>query len=354
MLKNKKGKPKIAFLLPKLINSAPIVYNKNLIENLQNDFDITVFYFSGEDSIGFTCKTQKIDFKKRFNFEGFNLIQSFGYRPDVFLAKNRKFIKAKLVTTLHSFIYKDLRSQFGLLASIFFGTWWLICLRQFDEIVCLTNVMRDYYSSIISVSKLKVIYSSHVLPVRKLKLADSLEKKILDFKADKILLGVVANLTRQKGVDHVIKGISQSDSYRLVILGEGKYRKSLEKMASDYGCENKCLFLGHVEEGHKYMPLMDIYILCSYQEGFGLVGLEAAYYSLPIVCNDIPVFKEIYETGNVEYYQSNSLDTFILALDKVAKNINSYGVRLNEFCRTRYRIENMSKQYFDLYTDLIK
>ena len=74
MSKSNKIKPKIAFLFPRLIKSAPITYNKNLIDHLGNEFDITVFYFQGENIIGFTCKTQKIDESKCFYFEGFDLI----------------------------------------------------------------------------------------------------------------------------------------------------------------------------------------------------------------------------------------------------------------------------------------
>ncbi|MDU0807572.1 glycosyltransferase family 4 protein [Aquirufa regiilacus] len=354
MSRNKVGKPKIAFLLPQLIKAAPIIYNKNLVAHLQDEFDITVFYFQGDDKVGFTCKTQWIDYQKEFSFEGFDLVQSFGYRPDVYLARNRKRIKAQLVSTLHSFIFFDLRSQYGYLASLVFGTWWLYCLMKFDQIVCLTQVMKDYYGSFLPKQKLNVIHSSHVV-IQQTEATDSkIGDEIANFKSNKVLLGIIANLTYQKGIDHVIKAIADSEQYKLLIIGDGRYRKTLEKMVADYGCESKCLFLGHLEDAHQFMPLLDIYVMSSYQEGFGLVGLEAAHYKIPIVCNDIPVFREIFMNGIVEFYQANSAESLLRALDDVSGNMIDYGIKLHEFCTPKYRIDKMSNEYSKLYTTIIE
>ncbi len=353
MCRNSLVKPKIAFLLPQLIKSAPITYNKNLVEQLDDEFDITVFYFKGVDLIGFKCKTQLIDYSREYHFEGFDLVQSFGYRPDVFLARNRKKIMAKIVTTLHSFIFFDLRSQFGFLVSLLFGTWWLIKLRKFDRIVCLTNAMQAYYASFFPLTKLNVIHSSHIVSQQKRSLDANIVDQIVNFKSDKVLLGIFANLTYQKGIDHVIKGISASERYKLVVIGGGRYYKSLQKIVSDNECGSKCLFLGHIEDAHQFMPLLDMYVLSSYQEGFGLVGLEAAHYSVPLVCNDIPVFREIFSNEVVEYYQANSIKSFLLALDNISSNLVEFGKKLNDFCAQKYRIEVMAKQYRELYYTLI-
>ena len=346
MLSNKSKKQKIAFLLPQLIKTAPILYNRNLTDQLFEYFDITVFYFKGEDNIGFSCKTILIDYNRDYNFEGFDLVQSFGYKPDIFLSRNRRQITAKLVTTLHSFIFFDLRSQFGVIASLIFGSRWLYNLRKFDQIICLTNVMRDYYERYLPPVKLKVIKSSHLINSN---LRDDINQKIVnqiaDFKSNKVLLGIFANVTYQKGIDHVIKAIASSDKFQLVIMGDGKYLKNLKKLVSICQCESKCLFLGHIPDAYQYMSLLDIYVMSSYQEGFGLVGLEAAHYKVPLVCNDIPVFREIYSTEVVEFYDSSSSKSLIKALENIAISLEQYGQKLNEYCRSNYNMVNMAREY---------
>jgi glycosyltransferase involved in cell wall biosynthesis len=187
---------------------------------------------------------------------------------------------------------------------------------------------------------------------------EATDPKIVDqienFKSNEVLLGIIANLTYQKGIDHVIKAIADSEQYKLLIIGDGRYRKTLEKMVVDYGCESKCLFLGHMEDAHQFMPLLDIYVMSSYQEGFGLVGLEAAHYKIPIVCNDIPVFREIFMNGVVEFYQSNSPKSLLKALENVSGNMDSYGIKLKEYCTSKYRIDKMSNEYSKLYTTIIE
>lgn len=354
MLSDKPKKQKIAFLLPQLIKTAPIQYNRNLTDHLIEYFDITVFYFKGEDSIGFNCKTILIDYNIDYNFEGFDLVQSFGYKPDIFLSRNRSQINAKLVTTLHSFIFFDLRSQFGVIASLIFGSRWLYNLRKFDQIICLTHVMRDYYEQYLPSNKLKVIKSSHLINSNK---GDYINQMIInqiaDFKSNKVLVGIFANVTYQKGIDHVIKAIASSDKFQLAILGDGNYLKNLKKLVSIYKCESKCLFLGHVPDAYQYMSLLDIYVMSSYQEGFGLVGLEAAHYKVPLVCNNIPVFREIYSSEVVEFYDSNSSKSLIGALENVAISLEENGQKLNEYCQSTYNIVNMANEYIQLYNRLI-
>jgi glycosyltransferase involved in cell wall biosynthesis len=214
--------------------------------------------------------------------------------------------------------------------------------------------MKDYYGSFLPKRKLNVIHSSHVVKNVSGPSDTEIVDQIVNFKSNKTLLGIFANLTYQKGIDHVIRAIAESDQYRLLIIGEGKYRKTLEKLASDCGCASKCLFLGHMEDAHQYMLLLDIYVMSSYQEGFGLVGLEAAHYKIPIVCNDIPVFREIFLNGVVEFYQANSTKSLLQTLDKVSTHVNDSGIKLNEYCVQNYRIDKMSKEYRKLYTSLIK
>ena len=43
-------------------------------------------------------------------------------------------------------------------------------------------------------------------------------------------------------------------------------------------------------------------IAASLQEGFGLPLVEAAHFGLPLICSDIPVFREVTQ-GNADFFQ---------------------------------------------------
>ena len=53
----------------------------------------------------------------------------------------------------------------------------------------------------------------------------------------------------------------------------------------------------------------DCLLYPTYNEGFGLPMIEAAYWGLPVLCNDIPIFHEIAQ-NNVTYFNANDLAEF--------------------------------------------
>jgi hypothetical protein len=344
---------KIAIILPCLINSAPIIYYKNLTDVINSYFEITVFYFKGIDEVGFNCETIKINFHANINFCDYDLFQSFGLKPDYYLSKNRKKVVSPIISTIHSYLFFDLKSQFNFFYSFLLGFFWIFNLRKFDKLVCLTNDMMGYYRSFFINNKLTFIYSGH--SVKTNYLIDPNEySSIKAFKSNKILLGIFANITYQKGIDHVIKFISSSDKYNLLIIGEGKYLTSLKNIAKQFDVQDKCMFLGKKENAHKYFKLIDVYVLSSYQEGFGLVGLESSIYKIPIVCNDIPVFREIYNEQNVCFYNCKDSDSFHKALETTITNRDYFSNKIGELSRSKYSIDLMCLNYHKLYLSLIE
>jgi hypothetical protein len=344
---------RLAIILPSLISSAPIIYYKNISDFLIKYFDITVFYFKGSDEVGFNCETTKIRYNQEINFKDYDIFQSFGLIPDVYLSKNKSKIDSPIVSTIHSYIFFDLKSQHNIFISFFICSFWVLHLRSFNKLICLTNDMKKYYNFYFSEKKLAVIYSGHT--VKKKYLIDPDEvKTIKEFKSNKILLGVFANITYQKGIDHVIKFISSSEKYNLLVIGDGVYLSKLKKIAKKYNAIENCLFIGRREYAHRYFKLIDIYILSSYQEGFGLVGLESSIYKIPIICNDIPVFREIYNEQSVCFYNSSDGFSFHRALEKTIRNYDFYSKNLHELSQIKYNIDVMNKSYYELYLSLIE
>lgn len=339
---------RIALFLPKLKNSAPIVYHRNIVAHLALEFQFTVFFFDGVVDVEFPCKMVRINFKDKLRFEDFDLLHSFGFLPDLYLSLNRRKFVVPIISTMHSYLFNDLKSQFNFLLSVVVGSLWLLNLRKFDKIVCLTSDMKEYYSRFFNSDKLVYIYTGHSVDLT-LRIDSNDISLIKTFKSDRILLGVFANLTYQKGLDHVIKFISTSDHYKLLIIGEGKYKNELIRIASKFGAIDKCLFLGRRDNAHRFFKLIDMYVLSSYQEGFGLVGLESSIYKVPMICNDIPVFREIYDDDVLCFYDCKDADSFQLALKKTMENKVYYSRKIGDLSQFKYNIDLMCSNYSKMY-----
>ncbi|MFM7620210.1 MAG: glycosyltransferase family 4 protein [Alphaproteobacteria bacterium] len=103
----------------------------------------------------------------------------------------------------------------------------------------------------------------------------------------KIRLGSLGRLSFEKNFDKVIRAMailkSQNIDCEYVIGGVGIEKDNLEKLAVDLKLENNFKILGWVENKREFFSNIDIFILPSLGETFGIVLLEAMLYSTPII-----------------------------------------------------------------------
>lgn len=113
----------------------------------------------------------------------------------------------------------------------------------------------------------------------------------------KKLLLTVGGLKPRKGHDIVIRALgtlkNKRDDFQYLIVGAGKMRVYLEKLARQEGVGERVVFCGEIDgdELIRYFQACDLYVhtplLINWQfEGFGIVYLEASACAKPIVAAD--------------------------------------------------------------------
>jgi glycosyltransferase involved in cell wall biosynthesis len=112
------------------------------------------------------------------------------------------------------------------------------------------------------------------------------------FGADGPVLVAVGRLIRQKGFDLLLRALAQCEGAgrkaRLVIVGEGPERGTLEALAHELGVADRVLLAGFVADPAAWYAHADIFVLPSRWEGFGHVMVEAMACGLPVVAFDCP------------------------------------------------------------------
>jgi glycosyltransferase involved in cell wall biosynthesis len=73
---------------------------------------------------------------------------------------------------------------------------------------------------------------------------------------------------------------------RLLILGEGPQRRSLETLVSQLHLTDMVQMPGFVSNPYAYMRLADAFVLSSSLEAFGIVIVEALALGTPVICTD--------------------------------------------------------------------
>jgi glycosyltransferase involved in cell wall biosynthesis len=108
-------------------------------------------------------------------------------------------------------------------------------------------------------------------------------------RQDGLTILTVARLAPWKGVGTLVEILAKLPEFvRLVVVGDGPIRPSLEARVARMGLENRVQFVGSVPLGetHSYFADSDIFVLFSGYEGFSHVLLEASHAGLPIIASD--------------------------------------------------------------------
>ncbi|MGB2987120.1 MAG: glycosyltransferase [Phycisphaerae bacterium] len=105
------------------------------------------------------------------------------------------------------------------------------------------------------------------------------------------VVGTVGSLTPVKGHITLIRAVARVrqpvPNIRLLIVGDGPQRASLEQQAQVEGVGDRVHFLGWREDVSRLMDCMDVYVCSSASEGMNNALLEAMAAGLPIIATDV-------------------------------------------------------------------
>lgn len=73
---------------------------------------------------------------------------------------------------------------------------------------------------------------------------------------------------------------------RLVLIGDGEERDTIEKMVTDKNLQSKVMFLGEQDDVAQLLAVMDVFIFPSVYEGFGIAVIEAQASGIPCIINE--------------------------------------------------------------------
>ncbi len=110
-------------------------------------------------------------------------------------------------------------------------------------------------------------------------------------------IGVVAELTKNKGVRYLIDAVTRVPSACFIVVGEGELRQELETLSRRRGLEGRVFFVGAMENAARILRAFDVFALPSLKEGLPYAVLEAMVAGLPIVATRVGGVPEEIEDG---------------------------------------------------------
>ena len=112
-------------------------------------------------------------------------------------------------------------------------------------------------------------------------------------------LGVVSRLEHIKGMDLVVPAFAEVrkrfPDVQLLVVGDGSLRGSMEQQAQELGCADAVTWAGRQSQESlpQYYGEMDIVLMPSRSEGFGLTAIEAMACGCVVVASDVGGLPEV-------------------------------------------------------------
>lgn len=126
--------------------------------------------------------------------------------------------------------------------------------------------------------------------------ARNLIREKYNIQPDELVLGTVGRLCKQKNQIFLLelfkKLYKTNNKIKLILVGEGKDRRIIEKWVKKNNFSKNVLIVGHKSNVNDYLSAFDVFVLPSRFEGFGIVLLEAISSGLPCVCSKQVAFPE--------------------------------------------------------------
>jgi glycosyltransferase involved in cell wall biosynthesis len=192
-------------------------------------------------------------------------------------------------------------------------------LKNSSFIVAVSEALKDDISSFCN-RKIEVI--PNVVEVEKFSLSEEKKSGTLNLG----ILGGMGNL--RKGLDILLESVSMLKQMDLTVHigGDGVLLEKFKKISKDLGVYEKCRFYGEISSENiiDFYSMLDLFVLASRDETFGVVVVEAMASGLPVIATDCGGPREIITKETGILVEKENPGELARAIVFMSENLGSY------------------------------
>ena len=144
---------------------------------------------------------------------------------------------------------------------------------------------------------------------------------------------------------------------RLLLVGDGPEMSRVEREVVKLGLEGKVQFLGSQESVQEILQTVDVFLLPSEQESFGLVALEAMACGVPVICSRVGGLPEVVQHGKtgylVEVGNVQGMSEAVLKLLTDDSRYKAFSEQAVIWARETFPVERAVQNYERVYESVV-
>ena len=182
------------------------------------------------------------------------------------------------------------------------------------------------------------------------------ENRVLE-NHENLKFGTIARIVKQKDIPTLLNGfqliLEHMSDAELHIAGVGILENKMKSLASELGIASKVHWHGKIKNIDEFLETIDIFLLTSKYEGFGLVLLEAMARGIPVVAaNNSSIPEVVGLQGGLLFDTGNSKSMCNQVLKLVEKKNNSK-ITIDPIGRARFfSASKMEKEIDKIYESM--
>lgn len=281
------------------------------------------------------------------NDQKFDFVQTHGPRANFLVSLHRKKIKPARLVTVHSdprydFMGGGLKGKLQTKLNIW-------SLKQADGIFVISKDLKNVLTSL-------GIKGEKIFPIdNAMEFSPTVASKQ---DHDFMNMILVARLHPVKEHARLIKAIKEVDNKKihLHLVGDGSLRASLEELVEENELSDQIKFYGALKQDQidELYRKMDLALLVSKSEAFGMVFLEAANCEVPMLMTELSASKEMIPNEEqgivVENSQAGIVEGIKKAYQLGEKNLVEMGKRSRVYAIEKFGPNAFYKQIESGYT----
>lgn len=171
-------------------------------------------------------------------------------------------------------------------------------------------------------------------------------------------IGTVSENKNQKLLIEAMRILTKKHKAYCAFIGEGDPIATLQQQVDEYELSQNIKFYGYLSNASNYIKYMDLFVLPSRSEGFGLAIVESFREKTPVVVSNIDVFRElIVDRKNGFLFEDNNVNSLIEVIESVINIPESQKNDIIENAFSTYTsfftLKKMAASYQDLYRNLL-